>query len=86
MVELLGLEKLTNAFGILLLFQGIAAAVGAPIAGMIKEATGTYDASFYFSGSLILVSGLMLFPLRAINKWEQRKRKEDDVQQVSHVI
>lgn len=32
-VDLLGLEKLTNAFGLLLLFQGVAAAVGAPLAG-----------------------------------------------------
>lgn len=32
-VDLLGLDKLTNAFGILLLFQGIASFVGPPIAG-----------------------------------------------------
>jgi len=32
-VELLGLDKLTNAFGILLLFQGFGAVIGSPIAG-----------------------------------------------------
>lgn len=32
-VDLVGLEKLTNAFGLLLLFQGMAAAVGSPVAG-----------------------------------------------------
>lgn len=32
-VDLLGLDKLTNAFGILLLFQGIAAVIGSPLAG-----------------------------------------------------
>lgn len=32
-VDLLGLDKLTNAFGMLLLFQGIASFVGPPIAG-----------------------------------------------------
>ena len=32
-VELMGLDKLTNAFGLLLLFQGIAATIGSPIAG-----------------------------------------------------
>jgi len=31
-VELMGLDKLTNAFGLLLLFQGIAAAIGLPVA------------------------------------------------------
>lgn len=32
-VDLLGLDKLTNAFGLLLLFQGVAACMGTPIAG-----------------------------------------------------
>jgi hypothetical protein len=32
-VELIGLDKLTNAFGLLLLFQGVAAAIGSPLAG-----------------------------------------------------
>ena len=32
-VDLLGLEKLTNAFGLLLLFQGVAATIGSPVAG-----------------------------------------------------
>lgn len=32
-VDLLGLEKLTNAFGLLLLFQGVAAVIGPPLAG-----------------------------------------------------
>lgn len=37
LVELLGLEKLTNAFGLLLLFQGIAGIFGSPVAGMDTE-------------------------------------------------
>ena len=37
LVELLGLEKLTNAFGLLLLFQGIAGIFGSPVAGMDIE-------------------------------------------------
>jgi MFS family permease len=32
-VELLGLERLTSAFGLLLMFQGIAVTIGSPIAG-----------------------------------------------------
>lgn len=33
LVDLLGLERLTNAFGLLLLFQGIASLIGPPFAG-----------------------------------------------------
>lgn len=39
----MGLEKLTNAFGILMMFQGLAAVVGGPIAGktFTQTAVGT---------------------------------------------
>jgi MFS transporter, MCT family, solute carrier family 16 (monocarboxylic acid transporters), member 14 len=36
-VDLLGLEKLTNAFGIILLLQGIAAVIGSPLAGEFQH-------------------------------------------------
>lgn len=75
-VELLGLEKLTNAFGLLLLFQGVAATIGSPLAGAFMEATGSYDASFYLSGSLILASAIMCYPLNAINRWELRRQSK----------
>lgn len=72
-VELLGLERLTNAFGLLLLFQGIAACIGAPMAGEFFNATGSYDYSFYLSGSLILASAVICYPLNMINRWEKRR-------------
>ena len=34
-VDLLGLDKLTKAFGLLLLFQGVASVMGPPIIGII---------------------------------------------------
>lgn len=74
-VDLLGLEKLTNAFGILLLFQGVAAALGNPIAGLVKETTGNYDGPFYLAGSLILLSGILCYPLNCLNRWEKKKRR-----------
>lgn len=75
-VDLLGLEKLTNAFGLLLLFQGVGAAIGSPLAGAFMEATGSYDYSFYLSGSLILISAILCFPLNAINKWEMKRNQK----------
>ncbi|PSN31947.1 hypothetical protein C0J52_21417 [Blattella germanica] len=72
-VDLMGLEKLTNAFGLLLLFQGIAATIGSPLAGWFMGATGSYDASFYLSGSLILVSAILCYPLNRLNRWEMQR-------------
>lgn len=40
----MGLEKLTNAFGLLMMFQGIAAIIGVPIAGKIE----IYEFDSYF--------------------------------------
>lgn len=75
-VDLLGLEKLTNAFGILLLFQGMAAAVGPPLASQVKDLIGDENGAYYFSGILILMSGVLCYPLNVINQWEKKKRKE----------
>ena len=33
LVDLMGLEKLTNAFGILMVFQGVACLIGPPVIG-----------------------------------------------------
>ncbi|KAJ8969652.1 hypothetical protein NQ314_001654 [Rhamnusium bicolor] len=75
-VDLLGLEKLTNAFGLLLLFQGVAAIIGAPLAGAFMNATGSYDASFYLSGGVLLASAVMCYPLNWVNQWERRRNEE----------
>ncbi|VDM92411.1 unnamed protein product, partial [Onchocerca ochengi] len=60
LVDLIGIEKLTNAFGLILLFQGIGTIVGPPISGQIADLTGSYDMSFVFCGAALLISGLML--------------------------
>lgn len=72
-VELMGLEKLTNAFGFLMLFQGFASAIGAPIAGVLFDLTGSYDISFYFAGSLITLSAFLCYPLNYVSKWEKER-------------
>jgi MCP family monocarboxylic acid transporter-like MFS transporter 14 len=35
-VDLVGVDKLSDAFGVLLLFQGVAVAIGTPLAGKRK--------------------------------------------------
>ncbi|XP_065084879.1 monocarboxylate transporter 12-like [Ochlerotatus camptorhynchus] len=72
-VDLMGLEKLTNAFGILCLFQGMAAVIGAPIAGYFTDLTGSYNVSFYISGALITISAVLCYPLNMVNKWEKQR-------------
>uniref|UniRef100_F1L0U5 Monocarboxylate transporter 3 n=1 Tax=Ascaris suum TaxID=6253 RepID=F1L0U5_ASCSU len=75
-VELLGLERLSSAFGILLLFMGIAALVGPPTAAFLKDLTGNYDLSFYLMGFLMALSGVICIPLRSVSAYEERKRQK----------
>lgn len=57
--DLLGLHKLSSAFGLLTLARGIAGVVGPPLAGMLYQATGNYDASFYFGGGMFFIGAVM---------------------------
>lgn len=75
-VDLMGLEKLTNAFGILMLFQGVAAIFGTPLAGYIFEETDSYDVSFYVAGALITFSAVLCYPLAYVNKKEKLKAQQ----------
>lgn len=68
LVDLLGLEKLTNAFGLLLLFQGMATLIGPPIAGWLYDGTGSYDVSFQLCGTMVAISGFMLYFIPLVQK------------------
>jgi len=61
LVDLIGVDRLTNAFGLLLFIQGIATFVGPPIAGYFYDLTKRYDWTFTFCGVCLFISGAMLF-------------------------
>lgn len=61
LVDLLGIGKLTNAFGLLLLFQGIGSFIGPPVAGFLFDQTQSYTASFLFAGIVMALSGFILY-------------------------
>merc|ERR1719228_854952 len=75
MVQLFGLEKLTNSFGISLLFQGVSSLMGPPIAGMMFEATGSYTLTFIAAGICLLVAGILNGPIKKIARCEAKYRK-----------
>ncbi|GBN17608.1 hypothetical protein AVEN_141885-1 [Araneus ventricosus] len=80
LVDLLGLDKLTNAFGLLLLFEGVACLIGPPITGWLYDFTGSYNPGFHASGVMIAISGLMLFFIPCVQRHvEERERKRERV-------
>ncbi|XP_076457911.1 uncharacterized protein LOC143291736 [Babylonia areolata] len=62
--DLLGLEKLTNGFGLMSLFRGMAAMAGPPLAGYVYDQTLSYDASYYLGGALLTAGAMCHLALR----------------------
>lgn len=58
LVDLLGLERLTSAFGLLTMFRGAASIVGPPIAGFVFEATQSLNISFFLAGGFLFAAAL----------------------------
>ncbi|XP_015179824.1 PREDICTED: monocarboxylate transporter 3-like isoform X4 [Polistes dominula] len=68
LVDLLGLDKLTNAFGLLILFRGAAAIVGSPLAGAVYDATQSYSIPFFMAGFFFFVSTVTSFMAPAMKR------------------
>lgn len=68
LVDLLGLDKLTNAFGLLILFRGAAAIVGSPLAGSVYDATNSYDIPFFMASVFFAISAATSFMAPALKR------------------
>ncbi|XP_057325967.1 monocarboxylate transporter 12 [Microplitis mediator] len=75
LVDLIGLERLTNAFGLVLLFQGVASLLGPPIAGWLYDALNSYDPGFFVGGAMITISGLILFLIPPLQRCIKQKEE-----------
>ncbi|KAK2145394.1 hypothetical protein LSH36_685g01030 [Paralvinella palmiformis] len=62
-VDIVGLEKTSSAFGLMQLFQGIATMLGTPLAGWLYDVSGGYDPTFYMSGAWMTFSGITMLPV-----------------------
>lgn len=58
-VDLLGLDVLTSAFGLIGAGRGISSIVGPPLAGLVYEMTSDYKASFFMAGTFFLAAGVI---------------------------
>lgn len=74
LVDLLGLDLLTSAFGLLVLFRGVSSVVGPPLAGVIFDLTKDYNASFILAGIFFIVASLFSFIA-------QRQQKQSSIKQ-----
>ncbi|CAL8102118.1 unnamed protein product [Calicophoron daubneyi] len=72
-VEVLGLDRLTNAYGFLLLFQGFAYIASPPLLGYMYDVTRSYRITFVLGGAFIFLSGVVSTLLLCTSRKEHRK-------------
>merc|ERR1719273_618016 len=77
LVDLLGLDNLTSAFGLLILFRGVSSMVGPPVAGAVYDATQSYDVSFYLAGGFLILASLISFAAQILQKKKKVSEKLD---------
>jgi MFS family permease len=63
LVDLIGIDRLTNGLGLLFFVQGVATFVGPPIAGKLFDYTRRYDWTFAFCGICLFISGAILYAI-----------------------
>ncbi|XP_014667422.1 PREDICTED: monocarboxylate transporter 13-like [Priapulus caudatus] len=64
LVQFLGLHRMANGYGFLLVYEAVGTLFGAPAAGMMYDAVHTYTSSFYMAGAFFVASALvMLIPV-----------------------
>ncbi|XP_064651245.1 monocarboxylate transporter 12-like [Lineus longissimus] len=78
-VDLMGIDKLTGSFGLVISFQGISYIVVPPIAGAILEMTGTYIGPFMSTGAFYTLAAIVILPVRILQRRCQNKAKDIDL-------
>ncbi len=77
LVDLFGLENLTNAFGILLVFQGVATIIGPPSVGIMFDMFKSYTVPFCTFGIILTISGFMCYFIPCFNKSAKKGEEEE---------
>ncbi|XP_063048237.1 monocarboxylate transporter 9a [Engraulis encrasicolus] len=72
--EIVGLERLSQAHGILMCFGGFGIILGPPVVGWFFDWTQSYDLAFYFSGTCVVLGGVVLL-LASLPCWDRKPAK-----------
>uniref|UniRef100_A0A0N4ZMY1 MFS domain-containing protein n=1 Tax=Parastrongyloides trichosuri TaxID=131310 RepID=A0A0N4ZMY1_PARTI len=59
LADMLGVEKLSNSFGLLVVARGIACIIGTPVAGFFYDLTKDYAVCFYIGGVFFILAGIV---------------------------
>ncbi|KAK5854236.1 hypothetical protein PBY51_015324 [Eleginops maclovinus] len=72
--KIVGLDRLTQAHGILMFFGGFGIMLGPPVVGWFFDWTQSYDLAFYFSGGCVELGAVILLILN-LPCWKRKSSK-----------
>ncbi|KAJ7379465.1 hypothetical protein OS493_015248 [Desmophyllum pertusum] len=76
-LECVGKHKVNQAWGYIMLFTGVSVGIGPPLAGLMADKLGSYTASFYTAGAILII-GASITSLMAFVK--QPPEESDETQ------
>ncbi|XP_060586697.1 monocarboxylate transporter 5-like [Ruditapes philippinarum] len=71
LIELYGKDRLISSMGLLTFFQGFAILLGYELSDILQG-----NVAFYLVGVLLVVGGLLGFPLPKVKRWEERRENK----------
>ncbi|KAL4221325.1 hypothetical protein ACF0H5_019586 [Mactra antiquata] len=78
LVDILGVDKLSSSFAVLLSIQGVGTLIGPPISALLKDYYGKYDYPFYLSGACVFTGALILASGNIRNYCNNKTDNRDD--------
>ncbi|KAK3575933.1 hypothetical protein CHS0354_029247, partial [Potamilus streckersoni] len=86
-IDAVGLKNFTSGFGMLSFFLAISGFICQPTVGWIKDVTGSWRASFWFSGGMMILAGIIVAfePLFRLKKTDEQKAHEQEMVRIDTV-
>ncbi|KAH6938794.1 hypothetical protein HPB50_012853 [Hyalomma asiaticum] len=73
-VDMVGLDRLTNAYGLCLLCLGVAALIGPPLNGWVHDVSGSYAPGFILAGVAMYAAGVVLIAVPYLQSKKPMRR------------
>lgn len=81
LIDMVGLKLMPKALGVVLLIQGLGAAIGQPLEGKIRDETRTYTSLNIINTVLMIGAGMFLFLYPLVKRFQDKPpRKEESMQ------
>ncbi|KAL4220300.1 hypothetical protein ACF0H5_020708 [Mactra antiquata] len=79
-IDILGMENLKGALGFISLVQGVTGGACLPVAGYLRDYSGSYNYTFTFIGSLLISGAILCYFVPNVHTWHLNKLKQKDEQ------